>query len=130
MSLTPPPAVLAAEVLQARYRGRLPQSLDDLAGPSCGTVELPLHIVWSGLTVFDIDGSKPRMSLYRVVLAEGQRDDLVAYLNREFLVGQWPVLRNLVSRHIRGVWETAFPELAVVGSFTRRNSDASQGSAE
>ena len=46
------------------------------------------------------------MSLYRIVLAEGQRDDLLLYL-----VGQWPVLRTLVSRHIRSVWESAFPEL-------------------
>jgi len=54
------------------------------------------------------------MSLYRVVLAEGQRDDLVAYLNKGLLLGQWPILRTLVSRHIRNVWEGAFPELARV----------------
>jgi hypothetical protein len=43
------------------------------------------------------------MSLYRIVLAEWQRDDLLLYLNRELLVGQWPVLRTLVSRYIRNV---------------------------
>ena len=113
MPTTPTPGqVPAAQVLQARYRSRLPRSLEDLAGPASGSVHLPLHVAWSGLTAFDLDKPKPRMSLYRVVLAEGQRDDLMAYLNRELLVGQWPVLRTLVSRHIRSVWESAFPELA------------------
>jgi hypothetical protein len=74
-------------------------------------VQLPLHIAWSGLTAFDLDRPKPRMSLYRVVLAEGQRDDLVAYLNMDLLVSQWPALRTLISRHIRAVWEAAFPQL-------------------
>jgi hypothetical protein len=60
------------EVLQERYRSRLPDSLDDLAGPTGGLVQLPLHVAWSGLTAFDLDRSKSRMSLYRVVLAEGQ----------------------------------------------------------
>jgi hypothetical protein len=113
MPVTRTPAEIpASQVLQARYRSRLPRSLDDLAGPASGTVQLPLHVAWSGLTAFDLDKPKPRMSLYRVVLAEGQCDDLVNYLNGELLVGQWPVLRTLVSRHIRGVWEDAFPELA------------------
>jgi hypothetical protein len=113
MPATPTPAqVPAAQVLQTRYRSRLPRSLEDLAGPASGTVQLPLHVAWSGLTAFDLDKPKPRMSLYRVVLAEGQRDDLMVYLNRELLIGQWPVLRTLVSRHIRSVWESTFPELA------------------
>jgi hypothetical protein len=47
---TPP-----GEVLRARYRGRLPHSLDDLAGPDHGTVQLPLHVAWSGQTAFDLD---------------------------------------------------------------------------
>jgi hypothetical protein len=105
-------AISRAEVLDERYRSRLPASLDDLAGPGEGTVQLPLHVAWSGLTAFDLDRSKPRMSLYRVVLAEGQRDDVIAFLNKDLLLSQWPVLRALVSRHIRTVWEAAFPELA------------------
>lgn len=51
------------------------------------------------------------MSCYRIVLAEGQHDDLVHYLNRELLVTMWPVLRTLISRDIRDVWENAFAEL-------------------
>ncbi|MGW7003662.1 hypothetical protein ACWGCW_12735 [Streptomyces sp. NPDC054933] len=101
-----------AEVLHDRYAGRLPASLDDLAGPSHGQVELPLHVAWSGLRTYDLDQRRQRMSLYRTVLAEGQHDDLVALLSRDLLLAQWPVLRTLISRHIRRVWEEAFPALA------------------
>jgi hypothetical protein len=50
--------------------------------------------------------------MYRIVLAEGQRDDVAAYLNRDLLVRQWPVLRKLVSPTVRNVWESAFPDLS------------------
>ncbi|MFI8093725.1 hypothetical protein ACIF9R_36360 [Streptomyces sp. NPDC086080] len=102
----------AAEVLRARYAGRLPGRLDELAGPVHGRVELPLHVTWSGLRAYDLDRPRQRMSLYRTVLAEGRRQDLLAFLNRDLLAAQWPALRTLVSRHVRDVWEDAFPELA------------------
>ena len=104
--------VSRAAVLEERYRGRLPETLDDLTGPDHGTVQLPLHVAWSGQTAFNLDLPKPCMHMYRIVLAEGQRADVAAYLNRDLLVGQWPVLRNLVGRTVWKVWETAFPQLA------------------
>lgn len=102
----------AGEVLRARYAGRLPERLEDLAGPAAGRVELPLHVAWSGLRTYDLGKPRLRMSLYRTVLAEGQRDDVVALLDRDLLIAQWPVLRSLVSRHVRQAWEEAFPRLA------------------
>ena len=104
--------VSRAAVLEARYRGRLPATLDELAGPGSGTVQLPLHVAWSGQTAFNLDLPKACMHMYRIVLAEGQRGDVAAYLNRDLLLGQWPILRNLVSRTVRGIWESAFPELS------------------
>ncbi|MER6146246.1 hypothetical protein ABT174_40695 [Streptomyces sparsogenes] len=101
----------AAEVLRQRYARRLPRSLGQLTGPAHGAVQLPLHVAWSGLTRFDLDRPRSRMSMYRTVLAEGQHDDLVFLLNRDLLIDQWPVLRTLISRAIRDVWEAAFPEL-------------------
>lgn len=71
----------AADVLRARYARRLPSSLKDLAGPVHGRIELPLHVVWSGLRAYDLDRPRQRMSLYRTVLTEGQRDDLIAFLS-------------------------------------------------
>ncbi|MFD9723171.1 hypothetical protein [Streptomyces sp. NPDC059072] len=103
-------------MLHARYSGRLPASLEKLAGPRHGVVELPLHVAWSGLRAYDLDRPRLRMGLYRTVLAEGQHEDLVSLPNRELPLAQWPVLRTLVSRHLREVWEDAFPELAPTGS--------------
>lgn len=60
-----------AEVLRDRYRSRLPERLQELAGPVEGDVALPLHIVWSGRTSYSLDRPKSRMTLYRTVLAEG-----------------------------------------------------------
>lgn len=100
-----------AAVLEERYRSRLPESLDDLTGPDRGIVQLPLHVAWSGQTEFNLGLPKACMHMYRIVLAEGQRADVAAYLSRDLLVRQWPVLRNLVGRTVRKVWEAAFPEL-------------------
>lgn len=100
-----------AAVLEERYRGRLPRSLDDLTGPDHGTVQLPLHVAWSGLTTFEVDRPPLCASMYHIVLTEGLREDLIAYINRELLVKQWPVLRTILSSPIRSVWESAFPEL-------------------
>lgn len=105
----------ATQVLRTRYQGRLPSSLDELTGPAHGVVQLPAHVAWSGLTAYDLDGARSCMTLYRTVLAEGQRDDLPGLLNRDLLLSRWPVLRNLISRHIRDVWEYAFPELRDTG---------------
>jgi hypothetical protein len=103
--------VFRAAVLEERYRSRLPESLDELTGPGQGTVRLPGHIAWSGLTAFDVSRPPLCASMYQVVLTEGLREDLVAYLNRKLLVSHWPMLRTLVGRVIRDVWEDAFPEL-------------------
>ncbi|MET7639833.1 transcriptional regulator [Streptomyces sp. NPDC005438] len=93
------------------YRNRLPSSLEELTGPEHGVVELPLHVAWSGLRAFDLDQPRLRLSLYRTVLAEGMRDDLCCFLNRDILLELWPLLRTFVSRAIKEVWEEAFPEL-------------------
>ncbi|MFI5769669.1 transcriptional regulator [Streptomyces sp. NPDC051658] len=101
-----------SDLRRAKFARRLPAALSELAGPEHGAVSLPLHLAWSGLTTFDLDRPRLRMSYYRIVLAEGQHDGLVQYLNRDLLVGLWPALRTLVSRDVREVWESAFGELA------------------
>ena len=100
-----------AAILEERYRSRLPETLDDLAGPGSGTVQLPAHIAWSGLTAFDVGRPPLCASMYQVVLTEGLREDLAAYLNRSLLIRHWPTLRTVIGRAIRDVWEAAFPEL-------------------
>ncbi|MFC8422834.1 hypothetical protein ACFUN7_18505 [Streptomyces sp. NPDC057236] len=53
-----------AEVLRHRYRSRLPECLQELAGPVEGSLDLPLHIVWSGRTSYSLDRPKSRMTSY------------------------------------------------------------------
>ncbi|WP_406456100.1 hypothetical protein OG782_29600 [Streptomyces sp. NBC_00876] len=95
-----------------KFRRRLPESLDELQGPAQGVVELPLHVAWSGMTSYDMGKPRQRMGLYRTGLHEGLRDDLSRYLNQDLLLDLWPVLRTLVGRTVRVVWEDAIPELA------------------
>ncbi|GGT17499.1 hypothetical protein [Streptomyces purpureus] len=95
-----------------KFRRRLPESLDELHGPTHGVVELPLHLAWSGMTSYDLSKPRQRMGLYRTVLHEGLHDDLPLYLNQDLLLQLWPVLRALVGRTVRTVWEDAFPQLA------------------
>ncbi|MGW6864477.1 hypothetical protein [Streptomyces sp. NPDC054901] len=116
---SPVPPAKAGEVLRTRYADRLPASLGELTGPTSGLVTLPPHIAWSGLRTYDLDRPRQRMSLYRTVLAEGLRDDLTDLLDQHLLLTQWPVLRTLISRHVRQVWEDAFPRLS-----TRTSSPA------
>ncbi|MEU1535549.1 hypothetical protein [Streptomyces fagopyri] len=99
------------ELYREKFRRRLPDSLDDLQGPAEGCVEPPVTVVWSGLRVFDLAKERQRMSLYRIILAEGMRDDLSALLNRGILLRSWPTLRTLVSTTVRSVWEEKFLEL-------------------
>ncbi|MGW6605642.1 hypothetical protein [Streptomyces sp. NPDC055036] len=114
----PFPVPDAFDLLCAQYAQRMPARLEDLAGPTEGTVDLPLHVVWSGRRSYGLEQPRSRMGLYRTVLAEGQRQDLIEFLNRDLLIAQWPVLRTLISRPIRDVWEAAFPELTMATATT------------
>ncbi|WP_331726459.1 hypothetical protein [Streptomyces uncialis] len=114
----PFPAQDAFDLLCTQYAQRMPARLEDLAGPTRGTVDLPLHVVWSGRRSYGLEQPRSRMGLYRTVLAEGQRQDLIEFLNRDLLIAQWPVLRTLISRPIRDVWEAAFPELTIATATT------------
>ena len=91
---------------------RLPMTLDELDGPTGGgRVELPLHLAWSGLRVFDISDVKLLLGVYRIVLNNGSRVDFVQYLDGETLIRHWPILRKMLGRGVRRTWEEAFPEL-------------------
>lgn len=94
-----------------KFAARLPHALTDLQGPDAGMVEPPPTVVWSGLRVFDLGNPRQRMSLYRIVLAEGMRADLCALLDRATLLTMWPTLRTLIAAPVREVWEGAFVEL-------------------
>ncbi|WP_188114318.1 hypothetical protein [Streptomyces apricus] len=98
-----------------KFRQRLPAALEELRGPVAGVVELPVHVVWSGMSAYDLGKPRQRMGLYRTVLHEGLREGLPRYLHHELLLQLWPTLRRLVGRTVRSVWEDAFPQLAARG---------------
>lgn len=85
--------------------------LDSLAGPVAGIVELPVTLDWSPKRRYDISDVDDRYRCYETVLSEALKPgDLQTYLNKELLIKAWPHL--LVSRRVRGLWESEFPELA------------------
>lgn len=85
--------------------------LDSLAGPVAGIVELPVTLDWSPKKRYDVTDVDDRHRLYETVLSEALKPgDLQTYLNKEFLIEAWPHL--LVPRRVKGLWESAFPELA------------------
>ncbi|MDI6517690.1 hypothetical protein QMA61_15925 [Streptomyces coelicoflavus] len=115
-SRTTDPSGTDLELYREKFRRRLPESLGELKGPGHGVVEPPVTVVWSGLRAFDLANERQRMSLYRIVIAEGMREDLCALLNQEILLQLWPTLRTLVSTTIRSVWEDRFPDLRALAN--------------
>ncbi|GAA3414264.1 hypothetical protein [Streptosporangium vulgare] len=100
--------------LPSRWDGveqRVPESLADLRGPATGTVALPVHLGWSGLTEYDLVNPLLRMSLYRTVITGGGRSDAESYLNAELLVADWPTLRRGIGPSYRRAWETKITTL-------------------
>ncbi|MET9041730.1 hypothetical protein ABZX34_02310 [Streptomyces sp. NPDC004362] len=90
---------------------RLPCRLEDLSGPGDGSVQLPLNLAWSGLTSFDLCDERLLFGLYRIVITNGLRDDLIAYLNADLLIRHWPKLRVALGKQVRICWELRFPQL-------------------
>ena len=63
------------------------ERLDDLRGPTEGTVNLPQHLDWSGNASYDLDKPARLASMYRTVLNEASStDDLRAWIDGRMLV--------------------------------------------
>jgi hypothetical protein len=110
--------VTSAADLPSRLIGleqRIPTSLADLHGPSGGVVVLPLRLAWSSPTDYDVSDPGQRLTLYRMLLDCGQREDIIRYVNPELLRREWSRIRRLTSRAVIEVWESLLPDLAVSG---------------
>ena len=99
----------------ASYGDRKPyvvvERLDDLRGPTAGTVNLPQHLDWSGNASYDLDKPARLASMYRTVLIEaGSPDDLCAWIDGRLLAQLWPTL--WLPPQVRRLWESRFPQLA------------------
>jgi len=88
----------------------VPDSLDDLCGPTAGRVTLPLHIDWTPSNTYDLSDAVNTCTMYATVLREAKaEDDLSRFLDRELLVRAWSSLR--LPDFIRESWERRFPQL-------------------
>ncbi|MEV4131213.1 hypothetical protein AB0J72_03510 [Dactylosporangium sp. NPDC049742] len=85
--------------------------LDELRGPTSGTIVLPHHLDWSGNAEYVLDRPARLASMYRTVLAEAAtKDDLRTWLDGTLLIQLWASL--WLPPPLRRRWEDRFPELA------------------
>lgn len=96
------------------YGDRRPYVVADsfarLVGPTTGTIVLDPRLNWSGNATYDLDDPRRLASMYVTVITEATTvEDLDRWLDRDRLVGLWPVL-NLPLR-VRRLWEERFTEL-------------------
>lgn len=86
------------------------ERLEDLTGPTTGTVTLPHHLDWSGRADYDLDRPKRLASMYKTVLNEAAKvQDLRDWIDQRKLVELWP--RIWLPVQLRDRWESRFPEL-------------------
>jgi hypothetical protein len=92
-----------ADLLPGRYglAGRLPGRLDELRGPAKGVIVLPRHLSWPGMREFDVTDDATRRSMYGIVLTQGQRNDILRFLNPRLLREDWPLIRSSLDPKLR-----------------------------
>ena len=109
------PVDLESPTVYPSYGERKPylvaESLDELTGPTEGTISLPKHLDWSGDATYTLDRPARIASMYRTVLNEaGSIEDLKTWLNGRVLAELWPTL--WLPAKVRLLWESRFPQLA------------------
>ena len=83
----------------------MPDSLEELTGPTTGVVELPQRLDRSEQGRYDLADDRQRNLMYERVIREPMMiDDLRVYLHG-------PILRQ-VWRQVRQLWESRFHTLA------------------
>ncbi|MEV8057221.1 hypothetical protein AB0P37_11990 [Streptomyces antimycoticus] len=95
----------------------LPDSLDELGGPTAGSVTLPRHIDWGPRYVYDLTDKADFRLMYERVIREAQtREDLEAYLDAMYLRKMWHDL--FLPLPVKTAWEARFPALSEPGATT------------
>jgi hypothetical protein len=98
----------------SRYQDQLryvvPDTLEELAGPTEGTVWLDPWLDWSGTPEYDLDDAGDQLVMYQTVLNQAvTADDLRRWLDGRTLRRLWPTL--WLPRPLRARWESRFREL-------------------
>lgn len=85
---------------------QVPHDLDELRGPTHGTVGLPARLFWSGpdprAVRWDLSDPSRRRDLYEIVLIEGNLDDLRSLINGPELVRLWDQM--FLPPWVRAAW--------------------------
>jgi hypothetical protein len=96
----------------------VPDSLEELTGPTSGVVELPLRLDWSEQGTYHLSDPRQRNLMYEVVIREAMRvEDLRTYLHGPTLRKVWR--RLWLPRKVRTLWESRFPTLPTLRSSRR-----------
>jgi hypothetical protein len=90
------------------HRGRLPERIEDLRGPTQGVIVLPRHLSWPGMRECDVTDDSKRRSMYGIVLTQGQRNDVARFLNPQLLRADWPLIRESLDPKLRWQCERRF----------------------
>ena len=88
----------------------VPDTLDELTGPTTGVVELPGHLDWGPRREYNLDKFNDSRLLYMRVIRESTHvEDLRRFLNAQVLMHLWPQL--VLPPRVRALWEDRFPSL-------------------
>ncbi|QDZ41909.1 hypothetical protein [Corynebacterium sp. sy039] len=71
----------------------LPDSLEDMDGPTNGVVKLPNYLDWHTDDGFDLDEEEMIDTMYRTVLREALKVEDLRYLNHTLLRKIWRSIR-------------------------------------
>jgi hypothetical protein len=92
----------------------VPDSLDDLTGPTSGVVSLPPELRPPPVNRYDLADRDEVISLYAHVITEARNTaDLAQFLNRDLLLRAWPYL--ILPIYCYPKWHARFPQLAAIG---------------
>lgn len=87
----------------------LPVSLNELAGPSSGVIDLPRTIYWGPEKTVDLADPVDVQRMYQAVVRTGTRQEQGRWLNLDLLIATWPSL--VLPVRCRALWESKFSEL-------------------
>lgn len=109
--MSSPSAAPAGSRYQDQRHYVLPETLDELRGPTHGTVDLDPWLDWSGNPVYDLNDAGDLLVMYQTVLNEATSvDDLRRWLEGNTLRRVWSTL--WLPQRLRALWQTRFRELS------------------
>ena len=88
----------------------VPDTLEELTGPTGGVVKLPGHLDWGPRRLYNLDDFSDLRLLYMRVIRESMHvEDLRQFLNAQVLTRVWPQL--VLPTRVRALWQDRFSSL-------------------